>query len=76
MLLLHGDGRASVRALEDLRDNVLDLVGRARANKTTIMRSLVRRPYARPEDLLWPEGHEPNNTPYHRQLARCAPQLA
>jgi hypothetical protein len=61
--------RTSVAALESLRDSVLDLIGRARVNKTTVMRSLVRRPRPRVDELLYSEGEEPD-TPYHRQLRR------
>lgn len=45
--------RASIESLEALRDQVLELIGRARVNKHVVMRSMVQRPAPSCDELLY-----------------------
>jgi hypothetical protein len=66
------NNRASVDALEKMRDSVLDLIGRAKVNKATVMRAAVRQPQPSVESLLYAPGEPTGDreTVYHRQLRR------
>jgi hypothetical protein len=66
------NNRASVDALEKMRDSVLDLIGRAKVNKATVMRAAVRHPQPSVESLLYAPGEPTGDreTVYHRQLRR------
>jgi len=69
-VILHNDmvPRLAMKTLEEMRDEILELIGRAKVNKTTVMRSLLKNPKPCLSELAYERDEPRAPTAYDRQL--------